>query len=105
MLQSLTRVCLRVFAALIGLGLLGYLVFRVGPGTVWEQVHEVGWGLALIILPGGPYQLIRTCAWRKTFMCDIRGYRKFWLLGTDQATDEEIRLQRRKHRSCGQNPD
>ena len=87
MLQSLTRVCLRVFAALIGLGLLGYLVFRVGPGTVWEQVHEVGWGLALIILLGGLSQLIRTCAWRKTLMCDIRGLSWSRSFGTQLASD------------------
>ena len=86
-LRSLTRVCLRVFAALLGLGLLGYLVFRVGPGTVWKQVHEVGWGLALIILLGGLSQLIRTCAWRKTFMCDIRGLSWSRSFGTQLASD------------------
>ena len=32
MLQSLTRVSLRVFAALLGLGLLGYLVLARRPG-------------------------------------------------------------------------
>ncbi len=71
--QSLTRIFLRFFAALLGLGLLGYLVFRTGPEVVWEQVQEVGWGLALIIILGGFSQLIKTCAWRQTFVCDISG--------------------------------
>ena len=73
MLQSLTRLCLRFFAALLGLGLLSYLVFRAGPGVIWKQVQAVGWGFALIIILGGFSQLIRTWAWRQTFMCDIRG--------------------------------
>lgn len=74
MLRSLTRVCLRVLASLLGLGLLGYFVLRAGPALVWKQGHEVGWGLGLIdYLLGGLSQLHRTCAWRQTFMCDIRG--------------------------------
>jgi hypothetical protein len=51
-LRPLTRLSLRVFAALLGLGLLAYLVFRAGPGVVWEQVQVVGWGFALIIILG-----------------------------------------------------
>jgi len=69
--QSLTRITLRFFAALLGVGLLGYLVFRTGPGVIWTQVQAIGWGLALIIILGGFSQLIRTCAWRQALMCDI----------------------------------
>ena len=69
--QFLTRLSLRFFA-LLGLGLLGYMVFRSGPGAVWKQVHTVGWGLVLIIVLGGCSQLIKTGAWRQTFACDIR---------------------------------
>lgn len=71
--QSVTRISLRFFAALLGLGLLGYLVFRTGPGVVWKQAQTVGWGLALIIILGGFSQFIKTWAWRKTFRCDISG--------------------------------
>lgn len=87
MLQSLTRISLRFFAALLGLGLLGYLVFRAGPGVVWEQVQTVGWGLALIIIVGGISQLIRTYAWRQTFLCDIREFPWSRSLGTQLASD------------------
>ena len=87
MLQSLTRVSLRVFATLLGLGLLGYLVLRAGPGLVWKQVQAVGWGLALIIILGGFSQLLRTCAWRQTFMCDIRGLSWSRSLGVQLASD------------------
>jgi hypothetical protein len=85
--QSLTRISLRVFAAVLGLGLLGYLVFRTGPGVVWKQVHAVGWGLALIIILGGFSQLVKTCAWRQTFMCDIKGLSWSRSLGTQLASD------------------
>src|SRR5271165_4995582 len=69
--QSLGRIALRSFAALLGLGLLGYLVFRSGPGAVWKQLQAVGWGFALVILLGGLSQLAKTCAWRQALTCDI----------------------------------
>jgi len=72
-LQSFIQLSLRFFAALLGLGLLGYLVFRTGPGIVWKQLETVGWGLALIIILGGFSQFIKTCAWRQAFTCDISG--------------------------------
>ena len=67
---SLSRISVRLFAALLGLGLLAYLVFRTGPGIVWNQVQAVGWGLPVIIILGGFSQLVRTCAWRQALMCD-----------------------------------
>jgi lysylphosphatidylglycerol synthase-like protein len=70
-LQSLIQLSLRFFATLLGLGLLGYLVFRTGPGVVWNQLQAVGWGLVLIIILGGFSQFIKTCAWRQAFTCDI----------------------------------
>ena len=70
-LQSLIQLSLRFFAALLGLGLLSYLVFRTGPGAVWKELQTVGWGLALIIILGGFSQFIKTCAWRQAFTCDI----------------------------------
>ena len=70
-LRSLMRLSLRSFAALTGLALLGYLVFRAGPAVVWKQLHAVGWGVSLIIVLGGFSHLIKTCAWRQAFTCDI----------------------------------
>lgn len=85
--QSLTRISLRFFAALLGLGLLGYLVFRTGPGVIWKQVQEVGWGLALIFILGGFSQLIRTCAWRQALTCDIRRLTWSRSFGVQLASD------------------
>lgn len=70
-LRPLVRLSFRFFAALVGLGLLGYLVFRTGPAIVWEHLQAVGWGVALIIVLGGLAQFIKTCAWRQAFTCDI----------------------------------
>ena len=85
--QSLTRIAVRFFAALLGLGLLVYLVFRAGPGVVWKQVHTVGWGFSLIIILGGLSQLIRTCAWRQTITYDIKGLRWSRSIGVQLASD------------------
>jgi hypothetical protein len=72
-LRSFIQFAVRFFAVLLGVALLGYLVFRSGPGTVWKQLEAVGWGFALVIFLGGLSQLAKTCAWRQAFTCDIRG--------------------------------
>jgi hypothetical protein len=72
-LRSFIQFSLRFLAALLGFGLLGYLVFRSGPGAVWKQLEAVGWGFALVIVVGGISQLAKTCAWRQAFTCDISG--------------------------------
>lgn len=65
------RFVFRFFILFLGVSLLGYMLHRTGPGAVWKQVHAVGWGLVLIIILGGVSQLLKTCAWRQTFACDI----------------------------------
>jgi hypothetical protein len=67
----LPRIVFRSLVPLLGVCLLAYMVFRTGPGAVWKQLHAVGWGLLLIIILGGFSQLIKTCAWRQAFACDI----------------------------------
>ncbi|HEY6369440.1 MAG TPA: lysylphosphatidylglycerol synthase transmembrane domain-containing protein [Candidatus Sulfotelmatobacter sp.] len=77
----------RSFVLLLGVSLLGYMVFRAGPGAVWKQVQAVGWGLALIIIMGGFSQLIKTCAWRQTFACDISALSWSRSLGAQLVSD------------------
>ncbi len=69
--QAVLQGSLRFLAAVLGFGLLGFLVFRTGPGVVWRQIQTVGWGFLLVILLGGLSQLAKTCAWRQAFNCDI----------------------------------
>jgi Lysylphosphatidylglycerol synthase TM region len=85
--RYLHRICFRSFVPLLGVSLLGYTVFRTGPGAVWKQVHAVGWGLALIIILGGFSQLIKTCAWRQNFACDISALSWSRSLGAQLASD------------------
>lgn len=85
--RFLIRISLRFFATLVGLGLLGYLVLRTGPGIVWKQLQAVGWGLTLIMILGGFSQLIKTWAWRKTFRCDISGLSWSRSFGAQLASD------------------
>ncbi len=61
----------RFFAAVLGVGLLAHLMLRTGPQTIWQQVHAVGLGVALIIVLGGISHVLKTWAWRLTFTCDI----------------------------------
>jgi len=70
-LRPLFRFSLRLFAALLGVGLLSYLILRAGPEAVWKQLQAVGWGVVVIIMVGGISQFIKTCAWRQAFTCDI----------------------------------
>jgi hypothetical protein len=63
------------------------MVFRAGPGAVWKQIHEVGWGLAVIIMLGGLAQLVKTWAWRQTFTCDIRALSWSRSVGAQLASD------------------
>jgi len=70
-IRQLIWISCRLFLPLLGVVLLGYMVFRTGPGAVWKQIQEVGWGLAVIVMLGGLAQLVKTWAWRQTFTCDI----------------------------------
>jgi phosphatidylglycerophosphate synthase len=63
----------RIFAVLLGIGLMTYLVVRTGPQMIWSEVRTVGWGMALIIVLGGVAHLLKTWAWRLTFRSDIGG--------------------------------
>ncbi len=85
--RSLARPLIRIFTALIGPGLLAYLVFLANPALIWRQAHSVGWGLLLIIILGALPQLVRTWAWRQAFMCDISALSWSRSLGSQLASD------------------
>src|SRR5580692_10906428 len=85
--RYLPRSFFRSFVLILGVSLLGYMVFRAGPGAVWKQVQAVGWGLALIIILGGFSHLIKTWAWRQTFACDISALSWSRSLGAQLVSD------------------
>ena len=60
------RLALRTLTAVAGVGLLIYLVRRVGTDNLLANVATLGWGLALIIALAGVSHLARALAWRMT---------------------------------------
>jgi len=58
------QLLLRVIAVLLSAGLFAYLVWRVGPGKLRENVHTVGWGFTWVIALAGVSHVARTWAWR-----------------------------------------
>jgi phosphatidylglycerophosphate synthase len=56
----------RAIAAVSGIALLAYLIWRVGLGNLLENISALGWGLSLIIALGGLAHLVKTWAWRLT---------------------------------------
>jgi phosphatidylglycerophosphate synthase len=60
------RLALRTLTAVFGVGLLIYLVRRVGSENLLQSVVRLGWGLALIIALSGISHLVRAWAWRMT---------------------------------------
>jgi phosphatidylglycerophosphate synthase len=60
------RLALRTLTAAFGVGLLIYLVRRVGSENLLQSVVRLGWGLALIIALAGVAHLVRAWAWRMT---------------------------------------
>src|SRR5579871_210030 len=70
-LRWFLRSLCRLSVLLLGAALLAYMLLRADPGVVCKQVRTVGWGMCWILILGGFSQLIKTCAWRQTFLCDI----------------------------------
>jgi hypothetical protein len=46
------RLLLRLLTAAFGTGLLAYLIWRIGPSKLAQDVSRLGWGLALVIALG-----------------------------------------------------
>ena len=60
------RLPLRLLAVSISTGLFAYLVWRVGPSKLWENVVTLGWGFTAVIALAGVAHLAKTWAWQLT---------------------------------------
>jgi hypothetical protein len=49
---------------LLGVVLLAFLIWEIGPGQLWHELTLLGWGLAPLILIEGVADLFRTYGWR-----------------------------------------
>lgn len=58
-----------VHRLLLGLGAacLAFLVWEIGPRTLWHDTVTLGWGAALIISVASIEQLLHTLAWQRCF--------------------------------------
>lgn len=65
-MTKIRNVRYRLIAAIVGIALLGYLIWRVGPLNIVRDMAAIGWGLVLVIALGGVIHLVRTRAWRLT---------------------------------------
>ena len=48
----------------LGVGFLGYLLWRIGVGNLWQELTRLGWGLIPIIISEGVADFIHTVGWR-----------------------------------------
>jgi len=70
--RSHNRSFFRLLAAILGVGLLAYLVFRIGPEMLFKQTLAVGWGMVLILFLAGLSHLIKSWAWQLTIPREFR---------------------------------
>lgn len=64
-----------------GVVLLGWLVYRIGPGALWAQLSQVSWGFLLVLGLHGVTVLINTLGWRVTLPPQRRDIPLFPLAG------------------------
>lgn len=81
------RLDLNLAAALLGAGVLAFLLYRLGIGPVFQQLAKVGWGWVLIIGQEILPILANTAGWHYAFAAPHREV-SFWeLLRMRQAGD------------------
>jgi uncharacterized protein (TIRG00374 family) len=52
------------YSVLLGILLLGFLIWKIGPVALWRELALLGWGLAPLILSEGVADLFHTLGWR-----------------------------------------
>lgn len=54
---------LQVSLLLLGLVFLAYLLWKLGPGELWQQLRVLGWGIVPLVLAEGLASLAHTIGW------------------------------------------
>jgi hypothetical protein len=52
------------YSVLLGIFLLGFLIWKIGPMALWRELVLLGWGLVPLILSEGVADLFHTLGWR-----------------------------------------
>ena len=76
----------------LGVGLFAYLIWRVGPSRLAENIRTLGWGLLVIIGVGGLSHGVKTWAWRFTFDPEHRRIPFLHMLGVRLAGEAVSQL-------------
>ena len=58
---------LRALAAAAGVAVLGWLVWEIGPGTLWAQLRMLSWRLPVLLLPYALVAVLDAAGWRFAF--------------------------------------
>jgi hypothetical protein len=73
------------YSVLLGILLLGVLVWEVGPTELWGELGQVGWGLVPFILLEGVADLFHTLGWRRCLSGPHRTLPFFRIFGIRMA--------------------
>ncbi|MDI9570008.1 MAG: lysylphosphatidylglycerol synthase domain-containing protein [Pseudomonadota bacterium] len=52
-------------ALILGVALLVFLIWKIGPAAIWRDMHLLGWGLVPFVLLEGVAKVFHTIAWRR----------------------------------------
>jgi putative membrane protein len=69
----------RLLLLMAGVGVVGYMVWQIGPGAVWESLSALSWWLVLVIC--FPYALsttLDTLGWRLLFAAPPAPFSRLW---------------------------
>ncbi len=55
---------LRLFTIAMSAGFFVYLIWRAGPGKLWKNFSDLGWGIVLVFALAGVSHFARTWGWR-----------------------------------------
>jgi uncharacterized protein (TIRG00374 family) len=63
--------------ALFGILLLAWLIWRIGPASLWSELTQIGWGLVPLVLIEGVADIFHTLGWRRCLSGSHRSL-PFW---------------------------
>ena len=69
----------RLLLLLAGVGAVGYMVWQIGPGAVWESLRALSWWLVLVIcFPYAVSTTLDTLGWRVLFAAAPAPFSRLW---------------------------
>lgn len=69
------------YSIFLGILLLGFLIWRIGPAELWRELGQVGWGFIPFILLEGVADLFHTLGWQRCLSGPHRSLSFFRVFG------------------------